>query len=165
MPRKNPSPRKAQAELLAIKLEKARYEIRSLRRVEREAEAARALRRSNSDWVEMKEKLIQLELDVELDAMEACIDERRPKIPILDKAIMAKLRAAYAESPAKSVATLPAPLEPEPHPDVKITADLRAAEAARSANENQPPPPGGKVWKYDSIGEGYDPKDDWRNYD
>ena len=165
MPRKRPSPRRARADLLALKLEKARYEMRALRRIERDREAARALRRATPDWVEMRQQLIRLELEVELDAMEACIDERRPKIPILDKAKMAKLRAAYASETPVVIPPRSAPRETAPHPDVKIAADLGAAEAARSANENHPPPPGGKVWKYDSTLPGRRPEDDWRNWE
>jgi hypothetical protein len=146
-------------------LEKARYEMRALRRIERDREAARALRRATPDWVQMREQLIQLELEVELDAMAACIDERRLKIPILDKAVMAKLRAAYSAETPIAVPSRPTARDTKPHPDVKIAADWRAAEAARSANENHPPPPGGKVWKYDSPLPGRRPEDDWRNWE
>jgi len=160
MPRKTLPPRKARSALLAIQLEKARYEIRALRRAEREREAALALRKSNPDWVEMDRELKQRQFEAEMDAMEACLDDCRPKIPILDQDFIAKMRAAYPNLAPKA----PAP-EPEPHPDVKIAADLRAAEAARSANENHKPPPGEKAWKYESIGEGYDPAHDWRNHE
>ena len=158
MPRKHTPARKARAELLAIKLEKARYEIRALRRTKREAEAALALRKSNSDWVEMNQKLKQLHLEAELDAMEACIDERRPKIPILNFDLMPGFSPPKSQKPAKQ--------EPTVHPDVLIQAELTAAEARRSsANENSPPPPGGKIWKYDSTLEGRRPEDDWRNWE
>jgi len=35
----------------------------------------------------------------------------------------------------------------------------------RPANENAPPPPGGKNWKYTDTTEGRRPEDDWRNYE
>jgi hypothetical protein len=162
MPRKHLSPRKARAELLALKLEKTRYEIRALRRAEREAEAALALRKSTPDWVELDAQLKQLQLEAEMDAMEACLDERRPKIPILDKSFIAKLRAAY---PSLAPNSPPAAREPEPHPDVICQAQLTAAEASRSANENHKPPRGEKAWKYESTLEGYRPEDDYRNYE
>ena len=160
MPRRNLPPRKAQAALLAIELEKATYEIRALRRAEREAEAARALRRATPDWVDLDRQLKQLQLEAEMDAMEACLDERRPKIPILNFNLMPGF--------TKPVTSETAPLDPEVHPDVKIPADLLAAQDPLQdpwpANENRPPPPGGKNWKYDSIADGYDPADDWRNW-
>jgi len=141
MPRKHLSPRKARAELFALKLEKARYEIRALRRAEREAEAALALRKSNSDWVDMDQELKRLHFEMELDEMENCIDERTPKIPILDKSIMAQLRAGSALSAPKQ--TAPAiPFE---------TLDRRQ-------------PQNGKDWKYPGTIEGRHPADDYRNY-
>jgi len=84
MPRRKIAPHKARAELLALKLEKARFEIRALRRAEREREDARAVRRATPDWVDMDKQLKTLELEAELDAMEAVIDERRVKIPVLN---------------------------------------------------------------------------------
>jgi hypothetical protein len=84
MPRRKIAPHKARAELLAIKLEKARYEIRAVRRAELEREAACAVRRTTPDWVDMDKQIKALELEAELDAMEAVIDERRVKIPILN---------------------------------------------------------------------------------
>ena len=161
MPRKNLPPRKAQAALFAIKLEKARYEIRSIRRAEREREAAVALRKATPDWVDMDRQLKQLQLEAEMDAMEACIDERRPEIPILDKALVAKLRAAY---PGLAPTAGAAPPEPEEHPDVAEQRRLTMLEA-RIANENQRPPPGEKAWKYESTIEGRDPAHDWRNWE
>ena len=160
MPRKNLPPRKAQAALLAIRLEKARYEIRALRRAEREREAAIALRKANPDWVELDARLKQLELEAEMDAMEAAIDERRPKIPILNFDLMPGFEPP--DKPASIPAKIPAAGE---HPDVAEARRLAKLEASIASNQNSPPPPGGKNWKYDSIGEGYDPADDWRNYE
>ena len=152
MPRKHISPRKAQAELLAIKLETARYEIRALRRAEREAEAALALRKSNADWVDLDSQMKQLRLEAELDAMEACIDERRIKIPVLNFDLMPGF------SP-------PPPEDPPVHPDVAIQAALSAVQEPPPANENRRPSPGGKNWKYESTIEGRRPEDDWRNWE
>lgn len=162
MPRKHTPARKARAELLAIKLEKARYEIRALRRAERAAEAALALRKSTPEWVELDGQLKQLQLEAEMDAMAACVDERRPKIPILNFDLMPGF-----SPPKKSESEIhePAPPKPAVHPDVLIQAELTAAEALRSANENAPPPPGGKNWKYDSTIEGRRPEDDYRNWE
>jgi len=164
MPRKNLPPRKAQAALLAIKLEKARYEIRALRRAEREREAAIALRQSTPDWVDLDKQVKQLQLEAEMDAMEAALEARRPKIPILNFDLMPGFEPPDKPSPIPSTAE---------HPDVaeqrRITAleaeIKRAQETSTASNQNSPPPPGGKNWKYDSIAEGYDPADDWRNYE
>ena len=161
MPRKNLSPHKARAALLAIKLEKARYEIRALRRAEREAEAARALRRATPDWVEMDKTLKQIELEAEMNAMEAAIDARRPKTPILNFDLMPGF-----EPPAKYLSGehSPAKRSLKEHPDVAEQRRITALEA-QIANENHRPPPGEKAWKYESDIEGYDPADDWRNYE
>jgi len=83
-----------------------------------------------------------------------------PDIPILNFDLMPGF-----EPPTKSKRQQP---EPKEHPDVaeqrRITAleaeIKRAQETSTASNENSPPPPGGKNWKYDSIGDGYDPKDD-----
>lgn len=100
-----------------------------------------------------------------MDAMEACVDERRPKIPVLDKSMMAELRASYTQAARKDAAQRPTPRNPNPHPDVKAQADLLAVREPRPMNENTPPPPGGKNWKYESTLEGYRPEDDWRNWE
>jgi len=161
MPRKNLPPRKAQAALLAIKLEKARYEIRALRRAEREREAAIALRKSTPDWVDLDKQMKQLQLEAEMDAMEAALDERRPKIPILNFDLMPGF-----EPPTKSSLSEPTPTE---HPDVAESRRLAKLEASIASNQNSLPPPHSnlseKAWKYDSIAEGYHPRDDWRNYE
>ena len=91
-----------------------------------------------------------------MDAMEACLDERRPKIPILNFDLM----------PGFSPPTEPEPEpEPEVHPDVKIQAALSAVQEPRPVNENCPPPPGGKNWKYESTIDGRNPAHDWRNWE
>ena len=121
MPRKNLSPHKAQAALLAIKLEKARYEIRSMRRAEREREAALALRKATPDWVDMDRQLKQLQLEAEMDAMEACLDERRPKTPILNFDLMPGFDPPAKQSPAEH--------PPAEHPDVAEQRRLDKLEA------------------------------------
>ncbi len=156
MPRKNLPPRKAQAALLAIKLEKARYEIRALRRAERDREAAIALRKATPDWVDLDKQMKQLQLEAEMDAMEAAIEDRRPKTPILNFDLMPGFE------PPDKPAPIPAAGE---HPDVAEARRLAKLEASIASNQNSSPPPGGKNWKYDSIGEGYHPRDDWRNYE
>ena len=162
MPRKHLPPRKARAAMLALKLEKARYEIRALRRAEREAEAALALRNSTPEWVELDGQLKQLQLEAEMDAMADAIDTRRPKIPILNFDLMPGFSPPKSHMPKNYDSAPPAPAV---HPDVLIQAELTAAEARRSANENASAPPGGKVWKYDSTLEGRRPEDDYRNYE
>ena len=165
MPRKNLPPRKAQAALLAIKLEKARYEIRTLRRAERAREAAIALRKATPDWVEMNHRLRHIELEKEMDAMEARIEAYWPKAPILNFDLMPGF-----EPPAKSGLAEPTPTE---HPDVAEARRIDKARAAHDAlmasNENRSSPLSshlsGKNCKYDSIADGYDPAHDWRNYE
>ena len=157
MPRKHLSPSKARAELLAIKLEKARYEIRAERRAERAAEAALALRKSTPEWVELDGQLKQLQLEAEMDAMAAHVDERRPKIPILDFDLMPGF------SPPKT--TQPAAREPAVHPDVIIAENLRAMGELPNINENRSISPTRKDWKYPGTTEGRRPEDDYRNYE
>ena len=133
-------------------------------------EAALALRKATPDWVDLDKQLKQLQLEAEMDAMEACVDERRPKIPILDKSIMAELRASYAQAARQDVAMRPPSRDPalhppQPHPDVTVQANLLAVREPRPMNENTPPPPGGKNWKYESISGDRRPEDDWRNWE
>jgi hypothetical protein len=135
------------------------------RREHQAREAALALRKATPDWVDLDRQLNQLQLEAEMDAMEACVDERRPKIPVLDKSIMAKLRASYAQAARQDVSIRPPKRDPTPHPDVKVQADLLAVREPRPMNENTPPPPGGKNWKYESINGDRRPEDDWRNWE
>lgn len=165
MPRRHLPLRKAHAALAALRLQSARREAMASRREHHAREAARALRKATPDWVDLEKQLKQIQLDAEMDEMEACVDERRVKIPILDKSVMAELRAFYAESSPEPVAKRSAPRDPAPHPDVIAQADLLAIQEPRPVNENTPPPPGGKNWKYESTLEGYRPEDDWRNWE
>ncbi|MEP4051379.1 MAG: hypothetical protein ABJN22_03955 [Litorimonas sp.] len=152
MPRRHLSPRKAHAALAALRLQSARRETIATRRDYHAREAALALRKATPDWVELDKQLKQLQLEAEMDAMEACLDARRPDIPILNFDLMPGF------SP-------PAKPEAEVHPDVKIQAELTAMQEPRPVNENAPPPPGGKNWKYEGTIDGSNPADDWRNWE
>lgn len=171
MPRGRLAPRARRREMQALRYEQLCHAIKAARRDHHAREAALALRKATPDWVDLDRQLKQLQLEAEMDAMEACVDERRPKIPILDKSVMARLRAFYAESGPHAVAPRSAPREPDVHPDVKVQADLLAVQERkpfnkkRPVNENTPPPRGVKNWKYESTLEGYRPEDDWRNWE
>lgn len=170
MPRGRLAPRARRREMQALRYEQLCQRTKIARREHHAREAALALRKATPDWVDLDKQLKRLQLEAEMDAMEACVDERRPQIPTLDKSIMAELRAFYANSPPTAVAPRssprdPAPHPPTPHPDVKVQADLLAVQEPRPVNENTPPPPGGKNWKYESTLEGYRPEDDWRNWE
>ena len=156
MPRKIPPPRKAYPALTALRLQSARREAVAARRDHHAREAALALRKATPDWVELDRDLKRYQLEAEMDAMEAFLEAQKPDIPILNFDLMPGF-----SPPEKS--------EPEEHPDVAESRRVEKARAAydakQASNQNSPPPPGGKNWKYDSIGEGYDPKDDWRNWE
>lgn len=152
MPRKTLPPRKAQAALAALRLQSARRKAVAERREHHASEAALALRRATPDWVEMDKQLKHLHLEAEMDAMEACIEERRPKPPILNFDLMPGFKP-------------PATCKPAVHPDVKIQADLLAVREPTSTNKNRRAPPNGKVWKHPETVEGRNPADDWRNYE
>jgi len=136
----------------AMRFEQLCVETRIKRRALREQQRLENMRRATPDWVEMDAQLKQLQLEAELDTMEAAIDTRRPPAPILNFDLMPGF------SP-------PAPAEPEVHPDVKIQAELLKVQEPRPVNENAPPPPGGKNWKYTDTTEGRRSEDDWRNYE
>ena len=138
--------------LQALRYEQLCHATITARRDHHAREAALALRKATPDWVDMDKQLKQLQLEAEMDAMEACLEERRPKIPTLNFDLMPGF-------------TPPAAREPEVHPDVKIQAELSAVQEPRPANENRRRPPHSKDWKYSSTLEGRDPADDWRNYE
>jgi len=148
MPRKHLPSRKAKARLLALKLEKAQYEIIKLRREYRAREAALALRKSTPDWVEMDQKLRALELEAELDAMEVAIDEQRVKIPVLNY----NLKPAHYDVANEPVMT------------GKFTNPVEPWEVEYNKIKS-PVPPNGKNWKYPATLEGRHPADDWRNWE
>lgn len=154
-------------EMKALRYEQLCRDTRERRRDFRAREAALALRKATLDWVELDKDLKRYQLEAEMDAMEACLEAQKPDIPILNFDLMPGF-----EPPIISKSGTPKP-EHEEHPDVAeqrrltaLEAEIkRAQETSIASNENSPPPPGGKNWKYDSIGEGYDPKDDWRNWE
>jgi len=157
MPRRTLSARKARAALMTLRLDSARRQALELRGAYRTRAAAAALRQNTPDWVDMDAQLKQLQFEAELDAMEAAIDERRPAAPILNFALM----PGFSPPPRPE----PEVHEPEIHEDVKIQAELLKVQEPRPINENAPPPPGGKNWKYTDTTEGRRPEDDWRNYE
>ncbi|MEP3654545.1 MAG: hypothetical protein ABJO36_06585 [Litorimonas sp.] len=152
MPRGRLARRARRKEMQALRYEQLCHAIKAARRDHHAREAALALRKATPDWVEMDKQLKQLQLEAEMDAMEACLDARRPEIPILNFDLMPGF------SP-------PTKLEPEVHPDVKIQAELTAMQEPRPVNENAPPPRGGKNWKYESTSDDRNPADDWRNWE
>ena len=172
MPRRPTSARKSRAALAALRFQSARRGAVIERREFHAREAALALRKATPDWVELEAQLKRYHLEAEMDAMEACLEAQKPDIPILNFDLMPGF-----EPPIISKSGTPKPeLEEHPakeHPDVAeqrrltaLAAEIkRAQETSIASNENSPPPPGGKNWKYDSIGDGYDPKDDWRNWE
>ena len=158
MPRRTLSARKARAALMTLRLDSARRQALDLRGAYRARAAAAALRQNTPDWVEMDAQLKQLQLEAELDAMEAAIDTRRPATPILNFDLMPGFEPPTKREPEPAQ-------EPGVHPDVKIQAELLKVQEPRPVNENAPPPPGGKNWKYTDTTEGRRPEDDWRNYE
>ena len=162
MPRRTLSARKARAALMTLRLDSARRQALDMRGAYRARAAAAALRQNTPDWVDMDAQLKQLQFEAELDAMEAAIDERRPPAPILNFDLMPGFSPPPRPEAERPEAEGP---EPEVHPDVKIQAELLKVQEPRPVNENAPPPPGGKNWKYTDTTEGRRPEDDWRNYE
>ena len=167
MPRRTLSARKARKALTTLRLDSARRQALDMRGAYRVRAAALALRRASPDWVELDAQLKQLQLEAELDAMEAAIDTRRPKAPILNFDLMPgfKPNGFSPQSRPEPEAHEPEIHEPEIHEDVKIQAELLKVQEPRPVNENAPPPPGGKNWKYTDTTEGRRPEHDWRNYE
>ena len=143
--------------LRAMRFEQLCVETRIKRRALREQQRMDNMRRASPDWVELDAQLKQLQFEAELDAMEAAIDERRPPAHILNFDLMPGFTP-----PPRPETEGP---EPEVHPDVKVQAELLKVQEPRPVNENAPPPPGGKNWKYTDTTEGRRPEDDWRNYE
>ena len=143
--------------LRAMRFEQLCVETRIKRHALREQQRMDNMRRASPDWVELDAQLKQLQFEAELDAMEAAIDERRPAAPILNFDLMPRFKPNGFSSPK--------PAESEIHEDVKIQAELLKVQEPRPVNENAPPPPGGKNWKYSETTEGRRPEDDWRNYE
>jgi len=118
MPRGRLTRRTRRKEMQALRYEQLCHAIKVARREHHAREAAVALRKATPYWVDLDKQLKQLQLEAEMDAMEACVDERRPKIPILNFDLM----------PGFSPPTKP---EADIHPDVKIQAALSAVSSRR----------------------------------
>ena len=119
MPRKPISARKRRDAWEALRLQSAHRRAVVERRDHHAREAALALRKATPDWVDLDQQVKQHQLEAEMDGMEACLDARRPEIPILNFDLMPGF------SP-------PTKLEPEMHPDVKIQAELSAMQEPRT---------------------------------
>ena len=167
MPRRHLPPRKAYAALAALRLQSARREAVRARREHHAREAALALRRATPDWIDLDKQVKRLQLETEMEAMEACLEDRRPKVPTLNFDLMPGFSPAVTSTP---VASNPAAREPAVHPDVKIQAELTARQEPRPVNENRRPPPQGENckrenWTFESTIDGRNPADDWRNWE
>jgi len=104
MPRKKLPSRKAKTAIANLRLESSRRMAVVARREHNMREAALALRLSTPDWVDMSAQIQQLQLEVEMDAMEAAIDERRPKVPILNFDVMAGFKSPEVKRPSHATA-------------------------------------------------------------
>ena len=138
MPRGRPRQSAQRKAVLAMRYEQMCHAALTARRAHHARESALALRKATSDWVDLEAQVKQLQLEVEMDAMEAAIDARKPNIPILNFDFMPGI-----DPPKK---------DPEP-------------DKVNSANENKPPRPNPKGWAYPGTLDDRDPKDDWRNYE
>ena len=130
MPRGRLARRTRRKEMQALRYEQLCHAIKAARRDHHAREAALALRKATPDWVDMDKQLKQLQLEAEMDAMEACLDERRPKIPILNFDLMPGFSPAVTSNPAAR--------EPAVHPDVKIQAELTAIKAREALGLSSP---------------------------
>jgi len=147
-------------EMKALRYEQLCRDTRERRRDFRAREDALAVRKATPDWTALETQLKRCQLEAEMDAMEACLEAQKPDIPILNFDLMPGFEPPITNTPKK-------------HPDVAeqrrltaLEAEIkRAQETSTASNENSPPPSDRKNWKYDSIGDGYDPKDDWRNWE
>ena len=130
MPRGRLARRTRRKEMQALRYEQLCHAIKAARRDHHAREAALALRKATPDWVDMDKQLKQLQLEAEMDAMETCLDERRPKIPILNFDLMPGFSQAVTSNPAAR--------EPAVHPDVKIQAELTAIKAREALGLSSP---------------------------
>ena len=78
--------------LRAMRFEQLCVETRIKRHALREQQRMDEMRRATPDWVDMDAQLKQLQLDAEMDAMEAAIDARRPVAPILNFDLMPRFK-------------------------------------------------------------------------
>ena len=130
MPRGRLARRTRRKEMQALRYEQLCHAIKAARRDHHAREAALALRKATPDWVDLNKQLKQLQLEAEMDAMEACLDERRPKVPILNFDLMPGFSPAVTSNPAAR--------EPAVHPDVKIQAELTAIKAREALGLSSP---------------------------
>ena len=130
MPRGRLARRTRRKEMQALRYEQLCRTAKLARRDHHAREAALALRQATPDWVDLDKQLKQLQLEAEMDAMEACLDERRPKIPILNFDLMPGFSPAVTSNPAAR--------EPAVHPDVKIQAELTAIKAREALGLSSP---------------------------
>ena len=130
MPRGRLARRTRRKEMQALRYEQLCRTAKVARRDHHAREAALALRQATPDWVDLDKQLKQLQLEAEMDAMEACLDERRPKIPILNFDLMPGFSPAVTSNPAAR--------EPAVHPDVKIQAELTAIKAREALGLSSP---------------------------
>ena len=130
MPRRHLPPRKAYAALAALRLQSARREAIRARREHHTRETAFALRRATPDWVDLDKQVKRLQLETEMDAMEASLEDNRPKVPILNFDLMPGFSPAVTSNPAAR--------EPAVHPDVKIQAELTAIKAREALGLSSP---------------------------
>ena len=106
MPRGRPSYRVQRKAVLAMRYEQMCHAALTARRAHHARESALALRKATSDWVDLEAQVKQLQLEAEMDAMEAAIDAGRPAVPVLNFDLMPGF---------KPLAKDPAPDKP-PHP-------------------------------------------------
>ena len=130
MPRGRLARRTRRKEMQALRYEQLCRTAKVARREHHAHEAALALRKATPDWVDLNKQLKQLQLEAEMDAMEACLNERRPKIPILNFDLMPGFSPAVTSNPAAR--------EPAVHPDVKIQAELTAIKAREALGLSSP---------------------------
>ena len=130
MPRGRLARRTRRKEMQALRYEQLCRTAKLARRDHHAREAALALRQATPDWVDLDKQLKQLQLEAEMDAMEACLDERRPKIPNLNFDLMPGFSPAVTSNPAAR--------EPAVHPDVKIQAELTAIKAREALGLSSP---------------------------
>ena len=169
MSRKKPSPRKARSALLALRLEKTRYEMRALRRAQKAAEAALALRVSTPDWVDLKQQVLSANLEAEMQAMEACIDAGKPNIPILDMSLMPAFARAAADTPdgedLTSQALPPQETPPQDLAPQDLSPQALTPQETAYANIKRPVLPKGQTYAHPGYDDHRHPADDWRNYE
>ena len=130
MPRGRLARRTRRKEMQALRYEQLCRTAKLARRDHHAREAALALRKATPDWVDLNKQLKQLQLEAEMDAMEASLEDSRPKVPILNFDLMPGFSPAVTSNPAAR--------EPAVHPDVKIQAELTAIKAREALGLSSP---------------------------